>query len=180
MKTHDCVQSVLISAQEIQQRIAELAQQISQDYRNKGLLVVGVLKGGWMYLADLVRQLSIDVEVDFVSVSSYGRGTKSSGKVNLLRDLTTDCGGRNVLIVEDIIDSGITLSHLKDLFLKRYANTVEITALLSKPSRRKIDIPVKYVGFEIPDEFVVGYGMDYAENLRGLQDVCVLKREVYE
>lgn len=180
MKTHDSVKEVLITSEQIKTRIKQLAEQISADYQNKGLLLVGVLKGGWMYLADLARELSIDVEVDFISVSSYGRGTKSSGEVKLLRDLTTNCLGRNVLIVEDIIDSGITLSRLRDLFLKRYANSVEITALLSKPSRRKIDVPVKYVGFEIPDEFVVGYGMDYAENLRGLSDVCVLKREVYE
>lgn len=180
MKTHKSVEKVLISSRQIDERISQLAQQISNDYRNKGLLVVGVLKGGFVYMADLIRRLSIDVETDFISVSSYGRGTKSSGKVRMLHDITADCSGRNVLLVEDIIDSGITLSHLKDLFLKRYAASVEITALLSKPSRRKADIFVKYVGFEIPDEFVVGYGMDFCENLRGLQDVCVLKREAYE
>lgn len=180
MNTHSSVKEVLISSEQIRAKVAELAERISSDYAEKSLLVVGVLKGGWIFLADLVRALSIDVEVDFISVSSYGKGTKSRGKVDLLRDMTTDCAGRHVLIVEDIIDSGVTLSHLKNLLLKRYADSVEIAALLSKPSRRKIEIDAKYVGFEIPDEFVVGYGMDYAENLRGLSDVCVLKREVYE
>lgn len=180
MKTHDSVKEILITSRQIAARIRSLAAQISADYKDKGLLLVGVLKGGWMYLADLVRELAIDAEVDFISVSSYGRGTKTTGEVKLLRDLTTDCAGRNVLIVEDIIDSGITLSCLRDLFLKRYAASVEITALLSKPSRREVNVDVKYVGFEIPDEFVVGYGMDYAENLRGLSEIGVLKREIYE
>lgn len=180
MKTHASVKEILISSRQIKQRIKQLAKQISADYADKGLLLVGVLKGGWIFLADLARELDIDCEVDFISVSSYGKGTVSSGSVKLLRDLTVDCSGRNVLIVEDIIDSGITLSNLRDLFLKRCAANVEIVTLLSKPSRRKIDIPVKYVGFEIPDEFVVGYGMDFAENLRGLADVCVLKHEAYQ
>lgn len=180
MKTCSGVKEVLISSQQIKERIREIAKQISADYANRSLLLVGVLKGGWIYLADLARELTVDAEVDFISVSSYGGGTKSSGTVKLLRDLTVNPADRNVLIVEDIIDSGITLSNLRSLFLKRNAADVQITALLSKPSRRKVDIPVKYVGFEIPDEFVVGYGMDFAEYMRGLQDVCVLRRELYE
>ena len=180
MKDYSNVREVLISKEEISNRVRQLAAQISADYRDKNPVLVGVLKGGWVYLADLVREMDIDCEVDFISASSYGKGTTTSGSVKLLKDLTEDVCGRHVLIVEDIIDSGITLSYLKKLIEERNAESVEITALLSKPSRRKVHVDVKYVGFEIPDKFVVGYGMDFAEKLRGLPEICVLKEEMYK
>lgn len=180
MKMYDRTSGVLIGKDKISARIKQLAAEISRDYEGKDLLLVGVLKGGWMYMADLVRELTIDCDVDFMMVSSYGSGTESSGEVKVLKDLSCDCRGRNVLIVEDIIDSGVTLSKLRDAIAARQAQSVEITALLSKPSRRKTQVEVKYVGFEIPDKFVVGYGMDFAEKLRGLPEVCVLKEKEYK
>lgn len=180
MKMYDRTSGVLIGKDKISARIKQMAAEISRDYEGKDLLLVGVLKGGWMYMADLVRELTIDCDVDFMMVSSYGSGTESSGEVKVLKDLSRDCRGRNVLIVEDIIDSGVTLSKLRDAIAARQAQSVEITALLSKPSRRKTQVEVKYVGFEIPDKFVVGYGMDFAEKLRGLPEVCVLKEEEYK
>ncbi len=131
-------------------------------------------------MADLLRKAELDLDVDFICVSSYGNRTYSSGKVDVLKDLTMECRGRDVLLVEDIIDSGITLSHIKELLFFHGAKSVEIAALLSKPSRRKVSIDVKYLGFEIPDEFVVGYGMDYQERFRTLKDICILNEEVYK
>lgn len=180
MHTSNKTEKTLICAEDIKKRVAEMGAQITRDFAKKRPLVVGILKGAWIFMADLLREIDIDVDVDFMSVSSYGGGTKSQGYVKLLKDMTCDCKDRDVLIVEDIIDSGITLSKIKELLLSRNAKSVTIAALLSKPSRRKADVEVKYVGFEIPDEFVVGYGMDFGEGLRTLCDVRVLKREEYE
>jgi len=174
------VKKVLISAQEIQIKVEDLAKNVTRDYAGKRPLVVGVLKGAWIFLADLLRKAELDLDVDFICVSSYGNRTYSSGKVDVLKDLTMECRGRDVLLVEDIIDSGITLSHIKELLFFHGAKSVEIAALLSKPSRRKVSIDVKYLGFEIPDEFVVGYGMDYQERFRTLKDICILNEEVYK
>lgn len=179
MHTSDKTERVLIERDRIKARIAEMGKEISKDFAQRRPLVVGILKGAWIFMADLLRETEIDVDVDFMSVSSYGGGTRSTGYVKLLKDLTCDCKGRDVLIVEDIIDSGVTLSKIREMLLSREAASVTIATLLSKPSRRKVDVDVKYVGFEIPDEFVVGYGMDYGEGLRTLADVCVLKREIY-
>lgn len=180
MKHTNMVKKTLISTEQIQQRVKELGAQISIDYAGKQRpLIIGILKGAWIFLADLVREIDIDVEIEFMSVSSYGAGTESSGSITIVKDLSVDCAGRDIIVVEDIIDSGLTLSHLKGLLLSRNANSVEVATLLSKPSRRRVDVPVKYVGFEIPDEFAIGYGLDYDESYRSLRDVCVLSEDAY-
>lgn len=173
------IKQVMFSAEQIRRRVCELAQQIAVDYAGKRPLVIGVLKGAWIFVADLLRELDIPADVDFICASSYGSGTTTSGEVTLLKDITMDCRKRDILLVEDIIDSGVTLSWLKQMLIERKAHSVNIATLLSKPSRRKVDVNVKYVGFEIPDEFVVGYGMDYDERYRTLKDICILKEEVY-
>lgn len=179
MRHDNMIKEVLFDKQQIADRVAAVGRQISKDYAGKDLLVIGVLKGAWVYLADLVRYIDNNVEVDFMSVSSYNGGTVSSGSLTVVKDLSVDCKGRHVLIVEDIVDTGITLSRLKDMLLSRGAASVEISTLLSKPARRKIDVDVKYIGFEIPDKFVVGYGLDFDERYRGLDDVCVLDEKAY-
>lgn len=179
MKYSDDIMQVMFSAEQIKCRVRELAQQIAVDYAGRRPLVVGVLKGAWIFVADLLRELDVPADVDFICASSYGSGTSTSGEVTLLKDITLDCRKRDVLLVEDIIDSGVTLSWLKQMMIDRKSRSVNIATLLSKPSRRKVDVDVKYVGFEIPDEFVVGYGMDYDERYRTLQDICILKEEVY-
>lgn len=180
MEHTSLIKKTLISEQEIANRIAEIGKEITKDYAGKQRpLVIGILKGSWVYLADLVREIAIDVEIEFMSVSSYGGGTETSGSITIVKDLSVDVTGRDVIIVEDIVDSGLTLSHLKGLLLSRNAKSVEVTTLLSKPSRRRIDVDVKYVGFEIPDEFVIGYGLDFDESYRSLKDICVLKEEAY-
>ncbi len=180
MKHTNDIKKVLITEQQIQHRIAELGATISQDYEGKFPLVIGVLKGAWIFLADLVRAVDTDVEIEFMSVSSYQGGTQSSGSITLVKDLQVSVEGRDVIVVEDIVDTGLTLSHLRDLLISRNAKSVEIASLLSKPSRRKVEVPVKYIGFEVPDEFVIGYGLDFAERFRGLRDIAVLKEEAYQ
>ena len=170
---------VLLSEADIHARIAELCRQIVIDYEGRELLVVGVLKGAVMVMADLSRELRRHVEMDWMAVSSYGAGTQSSGVVRILKDLDTDLSGRDVLIVEDIIDSGLTLSWLRENLESRGAASVEICALLRKPEAAKVDVDVRYVGFEIPNHFVVGYGLDYAERYRNLRAVGILAPHVY-
>lgn len=179
MQHDNNIKEVLLTEDQIRARIAEVGKQITEDYRGKDLLVIGVLKGAWVYLADLFREIDNNAEVDFMSVSSYGSGTVSSGSLTIVKDLSVDCKGRDVLIVEDIVDTGITLSRLKEMLSARGAESVEITTLLSKPARRQINVDVKYVCFEIPDKFVIGYGLDFDERYRGLRDVCVLKESAY-
>ncbi len=179
MEHTSLIKEVLITEKEIADRIKQLGEEITRDYKGKRPLVIGVLKGAWVYLADLLREVDLDVEVEFMSVSSYGGGTTTSGSITIVKDLSVSVQGRDVIIVEDIVDSGITLSRLKELLLGREAATVEISTLLSKPSRRLVDVDVKYIGFEIPDKFVIGYGLDYDESYRTLRDVCVLKEEAY-
>ena len=163
-----------MSAEELQQRVAELGAQISHDYAGRQLLLVGVLKGAVFFLSDLMRFIEIPVEVDFMAVASYGSATDSSGVVRILKDLDAAIEGRDVLIVEDIVDSGLTLQYLLRNLGSRNPRTLEVCALLTKPERRKVDLPTRYVGFEIPDRFVVGYGLDHAELYRNLPFVAVL------
>jgi len=170
---------VLYTESEIHARIAELCRQIETDYAGRDLLIVGVLKGAVMVMADLARELKRDVEMDWMATSSYGSSTESSGVVRIIKDLDTDIAGRNVLIVEDIVDSGLTLSWLRANLESRNPASLEICALLRKPEAAKVDIEARYIGFEIPNEFVVGYGLDYAERYRNLRSVGVLAPHVY-
>lgn len=173
------VERVIVTEAEIAAKVKELADQIEEDYRDRDLLMVGVLKGAIMAMADLSRALQRHVEMDWMAVSSYGSGTKSSGVVRILKDLDRDITGREVLIVEDIVDSGLTLSWLKANLESRGAKSVEILAILRKPEAAKVDVHVKYVGFEIPADFVVGYGLDYNEKYRNLPFVGVLAKNMY-
>jgi hypoxanthine phosphoribosyltransferase len=170
---------VLYTEDDIQQRLGELAATIEKDYEGKELLLVGVLKGAVMVMADLARHFGRHVEMDWMAISSYGSGTKSSGVVRILKDLDTDINGRHVLVVEDIIDTGLTLNYLVRYLRGKSPATLRICTLLDKPARRLVDIPVDYQGFEIPDQFVVGYGLDYSERYRNLKFVGVLRPEVY-
>ncbi|HEV3048004.1 MAG TPA: hypoxanthine phosphoribosyltransferase [Solirubrobacteraceae bacterium] len=167
---------VLVSAEDLQRRVAELGEQISRDYAGRSLLLIGVLKGAVFFLSDLMRFIDIPVEVDFMAVASYGSATDSSGVVRILKDLDAAIEDRDVLIVEDIVDSGLTLQYLLRNLGSRGPRSLEVCALLTKPERRKVDLPTRYVGFEIPDRFVVGYGLDYAERHRNLPFVAVLER----
>src|SRR5277367_3972188 len=165
----------LVSAEALQERVRQLGADVSRDYDGKPLLLVGVLKGAVFFLSDLMRWITIPVEVDFMAVASYGSATDSSGVVRILKDLDAAIEGRDVLIVEDIVDSGLTLQYLLRNLGSRNPNSLEVCALLTKPDRRKVDLPTRYVGFEIPDRFVVGYGLDYAERHRNLPYVAVLE-----
>ena len=173
------IEQVLISEQEIQDKIAQLAKSIDEDYRGKEILLVGVLKGAVMVMADLARALETPVSMEFMAVSSYGSSTSSSGVVRILKDLDREIADQHVLVVEDIIDSGLTLNWLLRNMRSRGPASVEVCALLRKPDAAKVEIPVRYVGFDIPDEFVVGYGLDYAERYRDLPFVGRLRPEVY-
>ena len=179
----DDIASVLITEQQIQDKIKDLAKQVSDDYPERGdradLVLVGVLKGAVMFMTDLARALEIPVQMEFMAVSSYGSATSSSGVVRILKDLDRDIAGRNVLIVEDIIDSGLTLSWIRSNLESRSPASVEICTLLRKPEVAKVEIDVRYVGFDIPNEFVVGYGLDYAEQYRNLRVVGTLNPSVY-
>ena len=175
----DEIDRVVVTAEEIRSRIAEIAAQIDADYAGKDLLLVGVLKGAVMVMADLARALTNQLEMDWMAVSSYGAGTTSSGVVRILKDLDTDITNRNVLIVEDIIDSGLTLSWLVSNLRSRGPASVEVATLLRKPAAAKVEVAAKYVGFDIPPDFVVGYGLDYAEKYRNLPFVAVLAEQVY-
>ncbi|MDD4164702.1 MAG: hypoxanthine phosphoribosyltransferase [Eubacteriales bacterium] len=174
------VEKTLLTEEQIKNRIKEMAKQISDDYRDKNLLIIGVLKGSVVFMSDLMRALDINSKVDFMAVSSYGSGTKSSGNLNILMDLRRDVMGYDVLIAEDILDSGHTLSKVKELILSRKPASLRIATLLDKPSRRQVDITIDYTGFEIPDEFVVGYGLDFDEDYRNLPFIGVLKPEAYQ
>jgi hypoxanthine phosphoribosyltransferase len=172
------VEEILIDEETLQARIRELGAEISSDYTGRDLLLVGVLKGAVFFMADLMRELSVPCEIDFMAISSYGAATDSSGVVRILKDLDINVAGRDVLVVEDIIDSGLTLSYLMRNLTARKPGTLEICALLTKPERREIDVPVRYVGFEIPNKFVIGYGLDFAERYRNLPYVAVLHADL--
>lgn len=176
---HNDIQEVLFTEEEIRQKVAELGRQITADYAGKNLLVLCVLKGAFLFIADLVKHIDLKLEVDFMAVSSYGKATKSSGVVKIIKDLDAPVEGRDVLIVEDIIDSGLTLSYLIDVLERRNAHSVKVVTLFDKPHHRTVELEADYKGFLIPDAFIVGYGLDYAEKYRNLPYVGVLKPEVY-
>ena len=173
------IERVIVDEKQLQETIKELAARVDKDYENKDLLLIGVLKGAVMAVADLSRALQRHVDMDWMAVSSYGSGTKSSGVVRILKDLDRDITGRNVLIVEDIVDSGLTLSWLKSNLESRGAGSVEILAILRKPESAKVEVNVKYVGFDIPPDFVVGYGLDFDEKYRNLPFIGVLAKHMY-
>ena len=174
------IERVIVSEVDLQARIKELAAQVDDDYQGRDVLLVGVLKGAVMAMADLSRAMQRHLEMDWMAVSSYGSGTKSSGVVRILKDLDRDITGRNVLIVEDIVDSGLTLSWLKSNLESRGAANVDILAILRKPEAAKVEVAVKYVGFDIPTDFVVGYGLDFDEKYRNLPFIGVLAKHMYE
>ena len=169
------IKEVLVTREALKENVKELAKKISQDYEGKELVMVGVLKGGVVFFADLIREITMPIDMDFISVSSYGNSTKSSGVVRIIKDIDIDITGKHILIVEDLVDTGLTLRYLKDLFRGRGPIDVRVCAALDKPSRREIDIQIEYKGITIPDEFVVGYGLDYCGKYRNLPDVCILK-----
>ena len=177
---HPDFERVLISREEIAARVAELAAEIDRDYAGKNPLFITILKGSVFFFTDLLQCLTIPAEFDFMSVSSYGSGTTSGGRVRILKDHDIPIEGRDVVIVEDIVDSGNTLSYIKNLFVSRNPKSIRICTLLDKPSRRRVPIEPDYCGFSIPDEFIVGYGLDYDERYRLEHDICVLARSVYE
>ncbi len=178
MMKHD-IEKVLISEEEIQEKVKELGAVLTKDYSDKYPLAIGVLKGAMPFMGDLLKRMECYLEMDFMDVSSYGNSTVSSGEVKILKDLDTSVEGRDILIIEDIIDSGLTLSYLVELFRYRKAKSIKIVTLLDKPSGRKVDLKADYIGFNVPDAFVVGYGLDYAEKYRNLPYIGVLKPEVY-
>jgi hypoxanthine phosphoribosyltransferase len=176
---HNDIQEVLISEEEIQNKIKELGAELSKRYEGKNPLVICVLKGAFIFMADLVKTITVPLELDFMAVSSYGTSTKSSGVVKIIKDLDQSVEGRDVLIVEDIIDSGLTLSHLIELLKNRNASSVTVVTLFDKPARRTVDLEADFTGFTLPDAFVVGYGLDYSEHYRNLPFIGILKPEIY-
>ena len=173
------IAKVLVTEEEISSKVKEIGRKISEDYKDKNLLLVSILKGSVAFMADLMRAITIPCQIDFMSVSSYGSGVKSSGVVKIIKDIDVEIEGFDIVIVEDILDSGLTLSYLMDILKTRKAKSIRICTLLSKPERRKVDVEVSYEGFVIPDEFVVGYGLDYDEKSRNLPFIGVLKPEIY-
>lgn len=171
------IQSVIVSKDQIQKKVQDLAKKISEDYKGEELILIGVLKGCFIFMADLAKEITIPVLIDFISVSSYGSSRESSGVVKILKDTDIDITNKHVLLVEDLIDTGLTLSHLKELFQTRGPESIKICTILNKPSRRLIDLPIEYPGIEIPDKFIVGYGLDYAEKYRNLPEVYELHPE---
>jgi hypoxanthine phosphoribosyltransferase len=169
---------VFLSEQQIQQRIAEMGKRITHDYPSGPLYLIAILKGAFMFLADLARAIQTPTRIEFIGISSYGKGKTSSGEVKVTKDLDVSIEGHNVLIVEDIVDSGVTLTYLLNVLEQRKPKSIRIATLLDKPDRRLRPVEVAYVGFKIPDEFVVGYGLDYAEDYRNLRDICVLEENV--
>lgn len=174
------VKEILISEDNIKEKVKELGQRISKDYEGESVFLIGILKGSVPFMADLMREITIPVTMDFMAVSSYGNGTTSTGVVRILKDLDFEIKDKNIIIVEDIIDSGITLSYLVDYLKNRDPKNIEIAALLTKPERNKVNVNAKYIGYEVPDKFVVGYGLDYAEKYRNLPYIGVLKEEIYK
>lgn len=174
------IKEVLITREQIGEKTLELGRLISKDYAGRDLVLIGILKGSVLFMADLLKEISIPCSMDFMAVSSYGNSTSSSGIVRILKDLDFVIEGKDVVIVEDIIDSGITLKYLIEYLKDKRPESIEVTCLLTKPERRKADIDVKYLGFEVPDLFLVGYGLDYAEKYRNLPYIGILKEEIYQ
>jgi len=176
---HSDLREIMITEEQISDKVKELAERISSDYQGNSILMIGILKGAVIFLSDLVRNMTIPVYIDFMAVSSYGKASESSGVVQILKDLDQSIEGRHVLVVEDIVDTGLTLKYLLENLSTRKPSSLKICTLLDKPTRRKSDVVPDYNGFAIPDEFVVGYGLDYAEKYRNLREICVLKPEIY-
>ncbi|MCG7410757.1 hypoxanthine phosphoribosyltransferase [Paenibacillus sp. ACRRX] len=176
---HNDIEKVVFSEEQIQTRVKELGEQLSRDYAGKQPLAICILKGAFIFMADLVKRVDVPVEMDFMAVSSYGASTKSSGVVRIIKDLDVSVEGRDVLIVEDIIDTGLTLSYLIEVLQGRKANSIKVVTLFDKPARRSVNMEADYKGFVLPDEFIVGYGLDYAEQYRNLPYIGVLKPEIY-
>lgn len=177
----DAVEKVLIPKSEIDKRIEELGKEITEEYRGKGeLIVVGILRGAAMFMSNLTLNIDLEVGIDFMAVSSYGHSSESSGTVRIIKDLEDDIAGKNILIVEDIVDSGRTLSYLVRNLMDRKAKSVKIASLLDKPERRTNEVDVQFKGFTVPNEFIVGYGLDFAQQFRNIEDICVLKKSFYE
>lgn len=174
------IQEVLYSEEQIKDKVKEMGERLSRDFDGRNPLVICILKGAFIFMSDLVREMTIPVEIDFMAVSSYGQSTKSSGVVKIIKDLDATVEGRDVLIVEDIIDSGLTLSYLIDVLERRNAKSVTVATLFDKPARRSVDLEADYTGITLPDEFVVGYGLDFAEKYRNLPFIGILKPEVYQ
>ena len=174
------IEEILVSRQQIKDMVEKLGKRISADYAGTELVLVGVLKGGFVFLADLMREITIPLDMDLIAVSSYGASTKSSGVVRIIKDMDMNVEDKHVLIVEDLVDTGLTLNHLKELFNTRGPKSVKICTAFDKPSRRLVDINIEYGGIEVPDKFIVGYGLDYAGKYRNLPEVCTLKKEIYE
>lgn len=174
------IKEVLISKEEITKRVEELGKEITEDYKDKNLMLVGILKGAAIFMSELSQNIKLPILMDFMAVSSYGKSSISTGEVRIIKDLDFSVEGKDVLIVEDIIDTGLTLSYLTDSLKKRGANSVKIVTLLDKPDRRNTTVNIDYLGFEVPDEFIVGYGLDYAEQYRNFPFVGALKEEVYK
>lgn len=174
------IERIYFSKEEIQKRVQELGAEISRDYADKDPILVGVLKGCFVFMADLTRCIDAYAEIDFMAVSTYGNGTTTTGAVNIRKDLSYDIENRHVIIIEDILDSGVTLSYLRNYLMNRKPASIKICTLLDKPARRRADISADYVGFECPNEFIVGYGLDYAEKYRNLDYIGVLKPEIYQ
>lgn len=177
---HRDLETILLTQEQLKKRIMEMGKQLTKDYQGETLLAVGILKGAIVFFSDLIRELELDVETDFMAVSSYGSSSKSSGAARLLKDLDYDIKDKNVLIVEDIIDTGLTLNYLVNSLEARNPKTLKTCCLLDKPSRRKIEFSPDYIGFQVPDEFLVGYGLDYASKYRNLPYIGVLKQNIYE
>lgn len=173
------IKTILVTEEDIEKRVKELGKQIAEDYKGKDLILVGILKGAVIFMSDLARNINMQIGLDFMAVSSYGRSSTSTGEVRIIKDLDFSVENKDILIIEDIIDTGYTLAYLTDNLRKRGASSVKVCTLLDKPERRKVNVPVDYLGFAIPDEFVVGYGLDYAEIGRNLPYVAALKEEVY-
>lgn len=176
---HKDIENVLVSEKELENIVNTLAKQIEKDYNDKDFIAIGLLKGSAVFMADLIRKINLDFAIDFMSVSSYGSGTVSTGNVKIVKDISQSVKGKDVLIIEDIVDSGNTLSYISELFAQKGAASVKLCALFDKPSRRVADINVDYIGMEIPDAFIVGYGLDYDEKYRNLPYVGILKPSVY-
>lgn len=179
MSLYNDAESILLTKKQIADRVKELGAELSEDYKDKNPIMICILKGSLVFFADLIRQMDIPLEIEFLAISSYGNSTKSSGEVKVVKDTDKSLEDRHVILVEDIIDTGLTLSFLKNMLERRAPASIKICSLLDKPERRKSQIDADYTGFEIPNSFVIGYGLDYCERYRNMPDICVLKPEVY-
>ena len=178
-KMYNDISQVLATKEIISQKVEELGRRISEDYIGKDLIVVGVLNGAFIFMADLIRHITIPMQIDFISVSSYGKSTMTSGVVKITKDTDISMENKSVVIIEDIVDTGLTLRYIKDIFKTRNPESVKVCTIFDKPSRRKVDIEIEYPGICVPDKFIVGYGLDYAGRYRNLPDICVLKEDIY-